>query len=176
MKTNSPNRKRGYTLIELSLAMGLGTIIAAIALLFFNQQLAFIRIFRAQDFLMREAPVINNHLTRIVSNAQGIRLYDDMDALNNGMPPVMSNATVAVLLIKEPDGGLAETILSFEDPGTGQGLYFRLVPSGGVIGQPDWAVSKEPTQATFSMESGIFRTRLVGPNGEEITYSGTEQL
>lgn len=176
MKTNHPTKKRGYTLVELSLAMGLGSILAGIALMFFNQQLTFIRIFRAQDFLMREAPIINTHLSKIVGNARGIQLYENMDALTNNMPPVMEDASVAVLLHKEPDGDIARTILSFENPGDGNGLYFRLVPPNGLIGEPNWAVSKEPADVTFSMESGIFRTRIVGPNGEEITYSGTEQL
>jgi len=176
MKTHRKSSPAGYTLIELSLAMGLGMAIAAMTLLLFNQQLAFVRIFRAQDFLTREAPIINNYLARVVGNAEGYRLYQNIDALGAGQAPVMSGASVLVLRFKEPDGGVRSAILSFEDPGTGTGLYFRLMPESGAFGDPDWAVSKEVVNVEFSIQQGILRTRLVGPNGEELTYSGTEQL
>jgi hypothetical protein len=150
--------------------------IAAMTLLLFNQQLAFVRIFRAQDFLTREAPIINNYLARVVGNAEGYRLYQNIDALGAGQAPVMSGASVLVLRFLEADGSEHESILSFDDPGTGPGLYYRLMPESGAFGDPDWAVSKVATDVSFAIERGILRTYVAGPNGEEVVYSGTEQL
>ncbi len=54
-------RLPGFTLVELTLAITLGLMIASMAMALFNQQLAFLRIYRVQDFLTEEAPIINLH-------------------------------------------------------------------------------------------------------------------
>jgi len=47
-----PNKiRRGFTLVELTLAMAIGMAIGAIVLAMLNQQIAFLQIFRAQSFL-----------------------------------------------------------------------------------------------------------------------------
>lgn len=170
-------KRRGYTLLELTLAMVVGMMIASITLLLFNQQMAFVRIFNAQDFLTREAPLINNYVVRVLGSAEGYRLYTDMNSLRTGGSPVLSNAKVLVLRFRESDGTIRTSMLSWEDPGSGmgQGLYYRLIPASGTIGTPDWAISKKPTNVIFAVEQGILRMRITGPNGEELIYSGTEQ-
>lgn len=169
-------RRRGYTLVELSLAMGVGVLVAGMSLMLFNQQMTFLRIFRAQDFLTREAPLINNYVVRVIGGAEGYALYEDMDALRNGEGAVLEGATVLVLRYKLAEGGERASILSFEDPGTGPGLYYRLIPESGVLGGPDLALSKQPELVSFAVEQGVLRMYLTGPNGEELVYSGTEQL
>jgi hypothetical protein len=177
MRTGRRKRKgaRGYTLIELTLAMGIGMMVAAMSLLLFNQQMAFLRIFRAQDFLTREAPLINNYVVRVIGSAEGYRLYTDMEALKSGQDPVLSDAKVLVLRFREADGTVRASVLSFEDPGTGKGLYYRVMPLNGVLGEPDWALSKQPEEVVFGVEQGVLRMRLEGPNGESLIYSGTQQ-
>ena len=170
-------RRRGYTLVELTLAMAVGMMIASISLLLFNQQMTFIRIFNAQDFLTREAPLVNNYVVRVLGSAEGYRLYTDMNSLRTGGSPVLADAKVLVLRFREADGSVRSSILSWEDPGSGlgQGLYYRLVPASGTIATPDWAITKKPADVTFAIEQGILRMRLRGPHGEELVYSGTEQ-
>ncbi|MBK1827659.1 PulJ/GspJ family protein [Haloferula rosea] len=176
MKTARTAIRRGYTLVELTLAMSVGMMVAAMSLMLFNQQMSFLRIFRAQDFLVREAPLISNYVVRVISSAEGYQLFADMNALRSGQGAVLEDAKVLVLRFMESDGTEKAAILSFEDPGTGTGLYYRLIPSTGVVGPADWAISKEPTDVTFSVEQGILRMTLTGPNGEELVYSGTQQL
>lgn len=177
MKTISKqNVRRGYTLLELSLAMSVGVMVAAMGLLLFNQQMAFLRIFKAQDFLTREAPMINNYVVRVIGAAEDYRLYEDVDALKNGEDPVLTGAKALVLRFKEADGSMRASILSFEDPGTGLGLYFTMIPETGAIPSPDWALSKQPTLVTFMVDQGVLRMVVAGPNGEELIYSGTQQL
>lgn len=174
----SPHKslRRGYTLLELSLAMSVGMMIAAMGLLLFNQQMTFLRIFKAQDFLTREAPMINNYVVRVIGAAEDYRLYPDMSTLKNGGDPVMTGATVLVLRFKEADGSMRASILSFEDPGTGLGLYYTMIPENGVIPAPDWALSKQPSLVSFMIDQGVLRMVVAGPNGEELIYSGTQQL
>ncbi len=178
MKSGVSRIRRGFTLIEMTVAMVIGMAISAIVLLLLNQQLTFYRIYRAQDFLTREAPLINNYLIRVVGSAEAYRLYGTIEDFRNGEDPVMDDAKVLLMRYREADGSTRASLLSFEDPGTGagSGLYYRLVPVTGTIGNPDWAVSKQPADVTFSIQSGILRMTLTGPNGEQLVYSGTEQL
>ena len=170
------SRGRGYTLIELTLAMSVGVIISAIIMSLVNQQLAFLKIFRAQSFLVTEAPMLNNYVVKIIGNADSYRLYSSVDDLVAGRAQVMENAPVIMLRFREPNGTFRASVLSFEDPGTGKGLYYRMVNSSGVLAAPSWVVSKRPTNVRFSIEQGILRMLVSGPNGEEVTYSGAMQL
>ncbi len=169
--------RRGFTLVELTLAMMMGMIVAAMVLTLFNQQLAFLRIFQAQNFLTGEAPVINNYLSRVIGRADGFRLYRSLGDIGGGNP-VMDDATILLLRFREPNGVFRACVLSFEDPGTGQGqgLYYRVVSAGGVLSAPQWALTTKPANVNFAIEQGILRVRLTGPNGEEVIYSGTQQL
>jgi hypothetical protein len=169
-------RRRGYTLLELSLAMSTGMLVAVLLLALVNQQIAFLKIYNAQNFLTTEAPLINNYLARVIGSAEGYRLYESVDDLVDGSPPVMAEAPVIMLRFKEPDGTFRASVLSFEDPGTGQGLYYRLIDKSGTVGDPDWALSRRPSDVRFSIVQGILRVRVSGPHGEEIYYSGTQQL
>lgn len=177
MKLSVPRfRGRGFTLIELSLAISTGIVVAVLLLAMVNQQIAFLRIYNAQSFLTTEAPLINNYLARVIGSAEGYRLYESVEDLVDGSPPVMADAPVIMLRFKEPDGTFRASVLAFENPGTGQGLYYRRVTAAGVLGDPDWALTKRPAEVDFSIVQGILRVRIEGPNGEEIFYSGTQQL
>ena len=51
MKCSDQIKRRGFTLVELSVAMMMGMAIGAMVLALFNQQLAFLRVYKAQSFL-----------------------------------------------------------------------------------------------------------------------------
>jgi len=170
------SRGRGYTLIELTMAISVGIMISAIIMSLVNQQLAFLKIFRAQSFLVTEAPMLNNYIVKIIGNADSYRLYASVDDLVAGRAQVMTNAPVIMLRFKEPNGTFRSSVLSFENPGTGTGLYYRMVNTSGVLGSPSWVLSKKPSNVRFAIENGILRVVVSGSNGEEVTYSGAMQL
>jgi hypothetical protein len=66
--------------------------------------------------------------------------------------------------------------LAYEDRGTGPALYYYIVPLSGVLGEPQWAVTKKASNVSFFVDQGILRMQIDGPNGERVTYSGTMQL
>ena len=170
--------RRGYTLLELSIGMMMGIIVSVMLLAVFNQQLAFLKIFNAQSFLTTEAPIINNYVGRVIGAAEGYRLYTNVLSLTSGGAPVLTESTALMLRFKEPNGTFRASVLTFENPGPGQGwgLYYRRVTTTGTITDPEWALSKKPTDVKFSVVDGILRVKITGPAGEEITYSGSQQL
>jgi prepilin-type N-terminal cleavage/methylation domain-containing protein len=177
MKTNRRQWKRGYTLIELTAAMAIGLAVAAMTLSLAMQQFSFLRIFRAQEFLTYEAPVINNFVVKLISQADGFRIHESVSDGELGISPVLEDGSVLVLIHKQPDGGVRESALAYTDPGgAGAGLYYYFVAADGSFGAPQWAVSTKPTEVIFFVQEGILRMRLTGPNGEELTYSGANQL
>ncbi|RYD39966.1 MAG: hypothetical protein EOP85_15060, partial [Verrucomicrobiaceae bacterium] len=165
--------KRGLTLIELSIAIMMGMATGSMVLMLFNQQLVFLKLYKTQNFLSEEAPVISMYVSRLVGKADRFRLHDSVADALSGANPRLTASPVVVLNFREPDGKMRATILSFENRGTGMALYYYVVPVNGVLGEPQWAVTKAPTNVAFTMEEGVLRMTLTGPNDEMITYSGT---
>lgn len=180
----SPRRiRRGLTLIELTIAIMMGMAIGGMTLLLFNQQLAFLKIFKTQNFLTEEAPVISMYVSRLIGKADRFRLHDTVQAALAGTPQTTESATgtplafpVVLLNFRQPDGTMRATILAFENRNnTGFALNYYVVPVNGALGAPQWAVTKIPRNIAFTMEQGILRMTLTGPSNEVITYSGTMQ-
>jgi hypothetical protein len=183
MRTSRWCIRRGFTLLELSIAIMMGMAIGSMTLLLFNQQLTFLKIFKTQNFLTEEAPVISMYVSRLIGKADRFRLHSTVqNALAGANEPVVSGTgqplpfPVLLLNFRQPDGTMRATILSFENRNsTGLALYYYVVPESGVLGEPQWAVTKIPDDVVFTMEQGVLRMRLTGPHDEMITYSGTMQ-
>lgn len=175
MKSASNRKRRGFTLIELSVAIMLGMATGAMVLTLFNQQLVFLRIFKDQNFLTDEAPIISNYVSRLIGKADRFRLHATVEDALSGTNPRLTASPVVVLNFKQPDGTLRASILSFATLPTGRGLYYYRVSEAGNLNAPLWAVTKAPTDVSFAVEQGVLRMRLTGPRSEQITYSGTMQ-
>lgn len=172
MKTTVQKIRRGFTLLELTVAMMVGMTVGAMVLAMLNQQVAFLRIFRAQSFLNEEAPIISHHVSKLLLSAERFRLHASVADALAGTNPRLTNSPVCVLNFRQPNGTMRAGILSYENRGQGNALFYYVVPVSGVLSAPQWTVTRAPTNVTFFVESGILRTRLTGPAGEEITFSG----
>lgn len=175
MKILAKKVRRGFTILELTVTMMVGLTVGAMVLAMLNQQVAFLRIFRAQSFLNEEAPIISNHVSKLLLSAERFRLHASVDDALSGSNPRLTASPVCVLNFREPDGTVRAGILSFENRGQGNSLYYYVVPVSGVLAAPQWAITNKPTNVSFFVESGIIRTRLTGPAGEELTFSGAMQ-
>jgi hypothetical protein len=158
--------------VELTLALLIGMIIASVSMALFSNQLAFLRIYALQNFLTEEAPVINLHVGKLVGKAERFRLHGSLADALTGNNPRTAASPVLVLNFRQPDGVVRAGILAFEDRGGGPALYFHVVPVSGVLGEPQWYISKQARDISFTVETGILRMTLTGPNGEVVTYSG----
>lgn len=158
--------------MELSVGMVVGAAIASICLVLFNQQVAFLQIFRAQSFLNEEAPIISTHVSKLVAGADRFRLHENIADALSGNNPSLSDSPVLVLNFRQPDGSMRAGILAWQNLGQGDALYYYVVPETGVLATPQWSITNKPADVSFSVTHGILRTRMTGPAGEEITYSG----
>lgn len=175
MKQATSRRCRAFTLLELTVVMLIGMMTGAMMLSIFNQQVAFLQIYRVQSFLTEEAPIVSTYLSRLISKADRFRLHDSVSDALAGTNPRTSSAPVCLLNFTESDGTVRAAILAFEDLGEGRALYYYVVPQSGALADPEWAVTKKLTNIEFFMDQGILRARLTGPQGEQIIYSGAMQ-
>ena len=167
--------RRGFTILEMTVAMMVGMAVGAMVLAMLNQQVAFLRIFKAQSFLNEEAPIISSNVSKLLLSAERFRLHASVSDALSGANPRLTDSPVCVLNFRQPDGTVRAGILSFENRGQGNALYYYVVPVSGVLTAPQWAVTSKPTNVSFFVDSGIIRTRLTGPAGEELTFSGAMQ-
>lgn len=184
MKNNPNVKKAGFTLIEMSIAIMLGLAISGMTLGLFQQQLAFLKIYKSQSFLTEEAPIVGMYVSKLIGKADGFRLHTTRGEAELGANPTNGPANYAVLKFRQPDGTIRAAVLAFED-NNGQaddfGLYYYVVPVPFVppLAEPEWAVMRPAggrgmkRGGSFSVVNGILEMTLTGENNERITYSGS---
>lgn len=169
-------RVRGFTLVELALAICMGLMIAAIAMSLINNQLTFLAMYRRQNFLIEEAPVINRMLSKMISQAERYRLHATRSDALTGTGATHAASPVVLLQYRQPDGKMRSTLMSFEEiDGRSALAYYILNEAGEAPATPDFVITRRAANISFRVEEGILKVTLTGPAGEEIVYSGTSQ-
>jgi len=164
---------RGMTLVELSVVMMAALLIAGISLSLLTQQLGFQRMLNRQAFLLEDAPLINNLLSRLLGQVDSYRLYPDRASAAAGGMAVLEDSRAVVVSFRGPNNEFQFAMLAFEADADGVGRLGFYNRSGGTWpATPDWIISERARDAVFFIEEGVLRVRLTGPNDEEITYSG----
>lgn len=179
LSTHNQGHERGFTLIEMSIAMLISIAIGAIMMTVLQQQVSFHRIMRTQNFLVQEAPQINHTVTSVLAQADAYRIHENLTDAVSDTNAVTSDGKTLVLGYTSPDGSQQFGIIAFETVDEQSYLgYYNLDPSVAFAGagNPDWIISRYVTDATFFVENGVFRMKVTGPVGETITYSGTPRL
>ncbi|WAC21615.1 hypothetical protein OVA24_09485 [Luteolibacter sp. SL250] len=169
--------KKGMTLVELTLAMGVGLSIAAIILLLMNQQITFLRILGAQSFLSEEAPMIGLYVGKMAGKADRFRLHATIDDALAGRNPRLTASPVMLMNFRQPDGTMRSAILAYEEKDGREELNYYLVPDSASpsLGTRQWSITRKASDVSFFVTDGILRMQLTGPADERLTYSGTMQ-
>lgn len=177
MKLRHRGMRKGMTLVELTLAMGVGMAIAAIVLLLVNQQIAFLRILGAQSFLSEEAPMIGLYVGKMAGKADRFRLHDNISDALAGRNPRLTASPVMLMNFRQPDGTTRSAILAFEKKDGRDELNYYLVPESAspTLGTRQWSITRKAANVSFFVTDGILRMQLTGPGQERLTYSGTMQ-
>lgn len=140
-------RLRGFTIIELTVTLVIGLMIATTSMALFNNQLTYFRLVQTQDFMIEEAPQINNTLNSIVSRADAMLVEEDKITLSFNNPG--DNTTITAEIIYEND------ILKYQ------------------TADSEWDISTQLKDVDFSVNSGVLTIKLTGPNDGEINFSTT---
>lgn len=173
MKT-SPPRKKGFTLVEMTVVIVFGMALSSAGMLLLNQQIQTIQRLNAQDFILREAPQINTTLTALLSRADAIRLHDNFNDAVLDQNPVLADGKVLIAAFRNIDNTTTFGIISFETvAGTDRLNYYFYDPSSTppTQGSPSWTVSRDIGLASFNLVDGLFQAALTGPGGEQLTYT-----
>jgi prepilin-type N-terminal cleavage/methylation domain-containing protein len=182
MKMTQKRLCRGFTLIELSIAIMLGLAISAMTLGLFNQQLAFLKIYQSQSFLTEEAPIVGMYVSKLVGKADRFRLHATLEDAIAGTNPKSEKSNFVVLNFRQPNGTIRAAMLAFQNLGSGMALYYYVIPLNftGELPAPQWAVMRpargpnaQVRRGNFTVQSGILQMNLIGENNERITYSGS---
>ena len=160
----------GFTLMEVSTALGVMTMLAFTLVIMLQQHLQFLNMFKRQSFLSNEAPKIGNMLGRIINEADHYFVYaTKADALAGGQPVLISGKAV-MLYFKSPNQVIAQRLITVEATANGAGLFFYTLQANAI--QSSWEISSRISDANFLSNQGILNVSLSGPNGELVTYGG----
>lgn len=174
MKTPSPKIRKGFTLVEMTVVIMFGMALASAGMMLLNQQINTVRIFNEQDFILKEAPRINNTLTSLLSRADAIRLHANFSDAIQDQSPVITDGKVLVAAFRNIDNTVTFGIISFETIAGEDRLnyyYFDPNQTPPTQGNPSWTISRVIDDADFDLVQGLFQGTLTGPNAEQITYT-----
>ena len=180
MKTPPYTKRKGFTLIELTIVLLLTLFIGAATLGLFNQQINTMRVISQQNFLLRDAPEIVGIVNRIIPRANAFQMFTNTGNLGTG---VTSDATVLALRFQDSSKATAgDTDLSFNfsaivfNATTGDLEYYNNLNSTTQIAgaTPNWIIATNVTNTVFSVDgNGVILMTITGPRGESITYAST---
>lgn len=166
-------RRAGFTLMELSTAMGLMLILGSSLVVMLQQHVTLMSLAQRQSFLADEAPKIGNLIGRIFSQADHYLVYETHDAAVAGAAPVLAGGRAVRLLFRAADQTTQTRIISTQAIAGGVDLrFFHTLADGS---QTSWSICDRLSDATFAADQGILTVTLSGPNGEQITYGGGAQ-
>src|SRR5260221_2954392 len=130
--------QNGFSLIELSIVVGVSVLIASGVVGMFNFNLQMLNQAVRYQFVAKDAPFIGLLLTRTIGNAEDYRIYASRAAATsaNGAP-VLTGPAVR-LWMAQPGGTYRQAVLSFETIGGRPTLYFfpGNEPAGGFSADP----------------------------------------
>ncbi|NLT70255.1 MAG: type II secretion system protein [Verrucomicrobiaceae bacterium] len=165
---------RGFTLLEMSVAMALTMGLSTMLVGIMQQQVSFTRMLTQFRFLREEAPNINTLMTTMINKADSYRIYTSTGNAKAATNAVRDDGRALRLRLRNPDGTAAHAIIAFESQeGTNRlNYYYRSHSASTWPSHPSWTITSRPALVNFSNSTGILLVTMTGPDGEEITYAG----
>jgi hypothetical protein len=170
-------RQIGFSLIELSLVVGVSVVIGSGVVAMFNTNLQLMNQAVQYQFLAKDAPFIGLLLTKTIGNAEEYRIFAGRNAAVTGTSPVLAGPAVR-LWMAQPNGAFRQAILSFETIGGRQCIYFFLADdaTGTFPAAPSWELAGgQLTNATFDASTGILLATLNGSYGDQYTFAAEKK-
>jgi len=177
--------RKGFTLLELTVAIMIGLMIATITLVLFNQQLMMFSTLRTQDFMVHEAPQVNSIFNKIIPKADALLIYSKIGDIEAGTPIQATSASPGkAIALRFTESNIASTtdseldsnfgVIAFDSTNKNLNYYANLSDLSKLdTTTPSWIISSKVDNASFFLENGVLRITLTGSEGGEITYSAT---
>jgi hypothetical protein len=182
-------RQSGFSLIELTLVVGLSVVIGSGVVAMFNTNLQLMNQAVQYQFLAKDAPFIGLLLTKTIGNAEDYRIFATRNDAVAGSPAVLTGPAVRLWMhqprgptVNQPNETYRQAIVSFETIGGRRGIYFFLADdvTGTFPGTPSWELAGgQLTNATFDLASanfpGILVATLNGSYGDQYTFAAEKK-
>jgi len=172
-------RQSGFTLIELTLVLGVSVMVAGALIGMFQAHVKMLSQAVKNNFLAQDAPFIGLLLTRTIGSAEDYRVYATGAAARSpgGTPTLVGQAVK--LWMRQPNGTFQLAVVSFE-PGNAQpGLYFFLADSSGLFSAtPTWELAGgqlNSVTSTFNATTGVLVATLNGSNNDWYRFSAEKK-
>lgn len=172
------NRKRGFTLIELSVVMVLVVIISSTLTAMLGQQLQFFKWWHTQKFIAEDAPLINSLVVRIYSNADAFRIHSTKTGALAGTGGTQADGEAMLLGFSQANGETAYGIIEY-DLANEKLIYNNVIVDAatGVKSQGgQWTIASGVADASFDIVDKTMQLTMTGPYGGQITYAATPSL
>jgi hypothetical protein len=170
-------RQGGFSLIELTLVVGLSVMLASAVVGMFNTNLQMTNQAVKYQFLAKDAPFIGLLLTKTIGNAEDYRIFANRNNAVAGTPAVLTGPAVR-LWMAQPQGNFRQAIVSFETIGGHRGIYFFLAndTTGAFPATPSWELAGgQLTNATFDASTGLLLATLNGSYGDQYTFAAEKK-
>jgi prepilin-type N-terminal cleavage/methylation domain-containing protein len=184
-------RKNGFTLIELTLVMGVSVMVASGLIGMFQAHVQMLTQAAKYRFLAQDAPFIGLLLTRTIGNAEDYRIYASGTAARSGAgTPVLTGPAVR-LWMRQPNsspnaaGTIAtfrQAVVSFETINSHTALYFFLsdLSTGVFSSTPNWELAGgQITAVTFDVTNasalGILLATLTGTYDDQYIFAAEKK-
>ncbi len=170
-------RQGGFSLIELTLVIGVSVMLASAVVGMFNLNLQMTNQAVKYQFLAKDAPFIGLLLTKTIGNAEDYRIFAKRSDAVSGTSAVLTGPAVR-LWMAQPNGTFRQAILSFETIGGHRGIYFFLAndTNGTFPTAPSWELAGgQLTNATFDASTGLLLATLNGSYGDQYTFAAEKK-
>ncbi|NJM37302.1 MAG: hypothetical protein HC845_05205 [Akkermansiaceae bacterium] len=180
---------RGVTLLELTVVILLGLLMAGMLMGLAQQQITFLNLLSRQNFLVDEAPLLNNYINRVISKADRFSVHAAVPAAGARVADaaILGAGPTLKLTYNLPDGTNRESVLYFRRAALGNpgGLFLRTFQpgAGGALNTEVtlYSATSVTTNIIFSIgavgspNAGLLVVTLNGPQNETIAFAGTTQ-
>jgi prepilin-type N-terminal cleavage/methylation domain-containing protein len=173
-------KQGGFTLIELTLVLGVSALVASALIGMFHAHIQMLTQALKYNFLAQDAPFIGLLMTRTIGNAEDFRIYASGAAARSttGTPALTGSAVK--LWMRQPNSTFRLVVVSFEaNATTGQGIYVYLTDlSNGVFSTtPNWemagASSVSLSAVNFAFDSTTISPTDTHPGVLLVTLTGS---
>ena len=169
-------RLQGFTLIELTLVMGMSVMVAGALIGVLQSHIQMLNQAAKYKFLAQDAPTIGLLLTKTMGNAEDYRVYSSGAAARSNSAPTLSGPAVG-LWMRQPNSLFRRAVLAFETLNNQPAINFYLAAADGTFsGTPSWKLAGgELTSATFDATSGILTATLNGSFNDQYQFAAEKK-